>query len=278
VPRLTPLIPLLQETARFQREAFASGEIDFDTKGVNNFVSDVDRTSQRMILQAIREHDPQAGILAEEDGGDQPPSGSNRWYVVDPLDGTGNFKARIPIWGISVGMIENDALVEGVIVDSHSGQVWTSWEAKPLPQLATQLDQVEVYALDSVTENRFYPEIARAKRRQIGATVLADLLLTQPAFEGRASVDFALMGNSALWDIAGPAAFLRQVGGIFLVDTGAGLHDLTREPISALCPDGLGSWRHKKLHYVASASPELAQAVIDAGYMPKAGGGVSATS
>lgn len=264
---LSELIPALRDVSRYQREAFQSAELDFDTKGVNDFVSEVDRRSQKTILAALRNLDPGAGILAEEEGDDRRPDGMDRWYVIDPLDGTGNFRARIPIWAIGVGLFENGIPVEGVVVDSYSGRVWSSWDATPPERPASRLIDAQMWALDSAFENRSYPEVMTAKRRQIGATVLALLLLTQPGFEGRASLDFALMGNSSLWDIAGPAAFLRQIGGTLLVDTGQRLHDLTREPLDRLAPGGLTLLRKRKLRYVASASPELARSVAGAGYL-----------
>jgi len=258
---------VLQEVRRYQYDAFHAAQLDFDAKGVNDFVSEVDRRSQETILQALTAMDPQAGILAEEDGGDRRPEGTDRWYVIDPLDGTGNFRARIPIWAIGVGLFENGLPTEGAIVDSYSGRVWSSWEAVAPEHPVNQLSDVQMWTLDSAYESRAYPEVASAKRRQIGATVLALLLLTQSGFEGRASLDYALMGNSSLWDIAAPAAFLRQVGGALWIEEQGRLHDLTREPFDALAPQGPGAFRKRKLRYVASASPELARAVIDAGYL-----------
>lgn len=267
--RLDSLIPVLSETARYQREAFQSAKLTFDAKGVNDFVSEVDRASQRMVIEAILKSDPGAGYLAEEAGGDRQPAGCDRWYVIDPLDGTGNFKSRIPIWAISVALIEQDTLTEGVIVDVPSNRIFTSWQAVRPPHPVDRLSEVQMYALDSSFENRRYDLVATAKRRQVGATVLANLLLTQPAFMGRASLDFALMGNSAFWDVAGAAAFLRQIDGAFLVEVEGRVHDLLREPLSALMPEGLTAFRKYRLHYVASASRILAQSVVDAGYLQR---------
>jgi fructose-1,6-bisphosphatase/inositol monophosphatase family enzyme len=267
MPRLSELVPVLQDVSRYQREAFHAAKLDFDSKGVNDFVSEVDRRSQQMILNALADVDPKAGILTEEEGGDQLPEGTDRWYIIDPLDGTGNFRARIPIWAIGVGLFEHGLPAEGVIVDSSSGRVWRSWEAKAPEHPARELTNVQMWALDSAYENRAYPEVALAKRRQIGATVLAVHLLTQPGFSGRASLDYALMGNNSLWDIAAPAAFLRQIGGVLLIDLDGQLHDLTREPLDALNTPGASAFRKRKLRYVASASPELAREVIEAGYL-----------
>ena len=59
-----------------------------ETKGRNDFVSEVDRDAEAEIIYVIRKAYPDHAILAEETG---EHDGSTYQWVIDPLDGTTNF-------------------------------------------------------------------------------------------------------------------------------------------------------------------------------------------
>ncbi len=100
------LLPTVVEVAKYQKQAFSDGNIKFETKANRfDFVSEVDRRSQQIIVKAIEQYFPSSGMIAEEEGQDKL-SQDGSWFSVDPLDGTANFKAGIPIWAISIGYIK----------------------------------------------------------------------------------------------------------------------------------------------------------------------------
>ncbi|MGY1770491.1 inositol monophosphatase family protein [Blastococcus sp. SYSU D00813] len=47
------------------------------------------------------------------------------WIVLDPLDGTGNFRAGLPPWAFSAGLVQSGQPVAGVVVDLSSGRRWS---------------------------------------------------------------------------------------------------------------------------------------------------------
>lgn len=109
-----------------ERLARAAGELllsrlddprsDVRTKSsATDMVTEVDRESQALILEAIREARPDDGILAEE-GADVPGSSGYRW-VVDPLDGTTNYIYGHPGFGVSIAVERDDTPVVGVVND-----------------------------------------------------------------------------------------------------------------------------------------------------------------
>jgi len=62
--------------------------LQVDSKGYNDFVSEVDRRAEREIIQVIHKAYPRHAILAEESG----EQGDNESvWIIDPLDGTTNF-------------------------------------------------------------------------------------------------------------------------------------------------------------------------------------------
>lgn len=77
-----------------------------------------DRESQR-ILAALG-----VPMLSEErtDIGVEDPSGP--WLVVDPIDGTGNYRAGVPPWAFSAGLVAGGRPVAGYVMDLSSGRRW----------------------------------------------------------------------------------------------------------------------------------------------------------
>ncbi len=85
---------------------------DADRKGGRrrDLVSAADLEAERWILDRIPEGD---AVLAEESG--RRDSDSERLWVVDPLDGTVNFLHGLPVWGVSIAVVEHGELVAGVV-------------------------------------------------------------------------------------------------------------------------------------------------------------------
>jgi myo-inositol-1(or 4)-monophosphatase len=100
-------------------QSYYHGSFRVDRKnpyeGSIDIVTDADRASEDLIVHAVRTHFPEDDILTEET--QMELKGSRRLWVVDPLDGTVNFAHRIPIFTISIALVEDGALAAGVVYD-----------------------------------------------------------------------------------------------------------------------------------------------------------------
>src|SRR5262249_21452162 len=77
-------------------------------EGRANFVTAADAASERVILELIRAAFPADEILSEESRPDgEDPVHIPRLWVIDPLDGTNNFRFGRPYWAVSVGYVED---------------------------------------------------------------------------------------------------------------------------------------------------------------------------
>ena len=90
-------------------------ERKIDTKSRNDFVSDVDRDAEAMIIKTILAVYPDHNILAEESG--ITNNNSDVTWIIDPLDGTLNFIQGIPHFAVSIGVQQGNHLAHGVIYD-----------------------------------------------------------------------------------------------------------------------------------------------------------------
>ncbi len=81
-----------------QRKDF--GKISSDIKPDGTLITNCDRWSDKTIVQGLSEITQNEGVLSEE--GNQSVPNTSAYWIVDPLDGTTNFAAGIPYWGISI--------------------------------------------------------------------------------------------------------------------------------------------------------------------------------
>ena len=94
-----------------------------DYKSARDVVTEADHQSEALILDAIRARYPADAILAEETGehhavaGEAPTSGRGRVWIVDPLDGTVNYANGLPVFCVSIGLVEDGRPSVGVIHD-----------------------------------------------------------------------------------------------------------------------------------------------------------------
>jgi len=118
--RLTGFEATAREAARaggrLIRERFQEDlPIRVESKGLHDFVTQVDRDAESAVLSVIREAYPDHAIMSEEGSPDEAATGL-RW-VVDPLDGTTNFIHGVPTFGVSVALEDADGLLAGAIHD-----------------------------------------------------------------------------------------------------------------------------------------------------------------
>lgn len=97
-----------------------------ETKGLHDFVSYVDKGSEKMLVDKLSIILPEAGFIAEE--GTSSKKGLKYNWVIDPLDGTTNFVHGVHPYAISVALTENDIPVVGVVYEVGGEEVFTAWK------------------------------------------------------------------------------------------------------------------------------------------------------
>jgi myo-inositol-1(or 4)-monophosphatase len=79
-----------------------------------DFVTNVDKNSEKLITSMIRHRFPGHGIMAEE--GTNTENKENMW-IIDPLDGTTNFTHGYPFFCVSIALVRNGVQSLGVVYD-----------------------------------------------------------------------------------------------------------------------------------------------------------------
>ncbi len=91
--------------------------VKIDEKGHNDFVTNVDRDAERLIVEALHGTFPDHAITGEEKINNRDPEGAEYEWIIDPIDGTTNFLRQIPHFCVSIACLKNGKLEHGVIVD-----------------------------------------------------------------------------------------------------------------------------------------------------------------
>ncbi len=78
-----------------------------------DIVTDVDKEIESFLIGKLNLKYPEYDIVSEEYNPHRMTT--SHCFVIDPLDGTINFAAGIPLWGIQIAAIENGEVVSAVI-------------------------------------------------------------------------------------------------------------------------------------------------------------------
>src|ERR1700689_4584377 len=125
---MQPLLNIAMRAARRAGDLIVKSlsrldSLKIDTKGRNDFVTDIDRKAEADIIATIRRSYPQHAVLAEESG----RSGESEFtWIIDPLDGTTNFLHGFPTFAVSIALEHKGRLQHAVVYDPMRQEFFTA--------------------------------------------------------------------------------------------------------------------------------------------------------
>lgn len=123
---LATAIEAARAAARIIRDATAGREkLVWESKGHSDFVSEVDKASEREIAAIVQRRLPTALVVGEEL---TPTALSSKGIVViaDPLDGTTNFLHGYPEYAVSIAIARDGTPVAGVVLNVARDEEFTA--------------------------------------------------------------------------------------------------------------------------------------------------------
>lgn len=103
--------------------------VEVDAKGVNDFVTSVDREAEAAIIYQIRKSYPDHSIVGEENGENRGTNQDYLW-IVDPLDGTNNFVNGVPHFAVSIAMQYKGKTEVAVVYDPVRDELFSAVRGK----------------------------------------------------------------------------------------------------------------------------------------------------
>jgi len=99
---------------------------EVEVKGRHNFVTEVDKTAEAMIIDKLQHLVEGAGFIAEE--GTVQTKGERYNWIIDPLDGTTNFIHGAPPVAVSIALTEDNIPVVGVVYEIWLKEAFYAWK------------------------------------------------------------------------------------------------------------------------------------------------------
>ncbi|CAN5166489.1 inositol monophosphatase family protein [soil metagenome] len=136
LPSMQATAPMLVTAIKAARKAGsiinrASLDIERVTiskKGHNDFVTEVDKAAEAIIIETLLGAYPGHAILAEETGasGADQREGNEYTWIIDPLDGTTNFIHGVPQYCVSIALRHNGQITQAVVFDVNRNELFTA--------------------------------------------------------------------------------------------------------------------------------------------------------
>lgn len=196
-------------------------------------VTIADRAAEAIILEALLRLAPDVPVVAEEESAaGRIPDVADRFFLVDPLDGTKEFVRRGTDFTVNIGLIENGTPTMGVIFaparselyigDTQTGEAWFRREDGDRTALRVRAPQTPPIALASkshdVPETEAYLQaVGCGGRISVGSSLKFCLLA-----KGEADI-YPRPSPTMEWDTAAGHAVLLAAGGLAFAPDGSPL-------------------------------------------------------
>ena len=104
-----------ENAAEIIRSHINNADYAIDAKGKNDFVTEIDKKTEKFIVSELMQILPEAGFIAEEKSSLKVGEVYN--WIVDPIDGTSNLCHGIYPCSVSIALKQNDEIVVGVVYE-----------------------------------------------------------------------------------------------------------------------------------------------------------------
>jgi myo-inositol-1(or 4)-monophosphatase len=180
-------------------------------KADNTVVTVADREVESFLRDALLQAFPADGLLGEELGAQE--GHSRRLWAIDPIDGTAAYAAGLPVWGVSLGILQDWEPVAGMFYLPLLKELYLShgYDAlfngqSILVDDSHHIDDESYLSVTSAAHRKYRLDFI-GKTRALGSTA------ANVCYVARGTAVAALLGRPFLWDIAGVLPILRAAGG-----------------------------------------------------------------
>lgn len=234
---------------RKERAGFSADRVE--RKHAHDYVSYVDKVSERLIVDKLRQLLPEAGFITEEGTaevmdneqwimdhkltGEAPaivnaplskvhsPGGGSPVWVVDPLDGTTNFIHGFAPYAVSIALMQEHSILLGVVYDVCADECFYAWQGggayvndKPIHVAANGINDALLCMQLPYNSDAYKPVIERLIDRFYGQVASVRML-------GSAAIALCYVAAGRLdgyveryigqWDYMAGALIVKEAGG-----------------------------------------------------------------
>ena len=207
--------------------------IEVTEKSRNDFVSEVDRRAEQLIIDVLSKAYPDHAILAEESG--EQGDSEYRW-IIDPLDGTTNYLHGFPQFAVSVALEHKGVLDQGIVYDPLRQELFSASRGEGAWLDDRRIRVTKRNTLEGALIGTGFP-FRSLNRLDTYIEIFRQLTAVTAGIRrpGSASLDLAYVASGRLdgfweyglelWDTAAGALLIREAGG-YVSDMDSGVSRL----------------------------------------------------
>lgn len=223
-----PMLNIAVRAARAAGNIIARGfenrdDLNIEEKGLNDFVTKIDKEAESAIVGKIQESFPDHSFIGEE--GSAIKNNPDFTWIIDPLDGTTNFIKGIPHFAVSIALMHKGKLEQAVVFDPIRGELFTgskgagaqlngyrirATKTKDISQaiLATAFPFRDKSRLSESLQqfNRIFPQVGDIRRSGSAALDLA--------YVAAGRYDGYWEKGLKSWDMAAGELLVKEAGGL----------------------------------------------------------------
>lgn len=234
-PDLSFLIDLSKEAGAILKDGYGKKH-DLEYKGLIDLVTEVDKKSEKLIVERILASFPDHSIIAEE-GGLTEGLKEHNWYI-DPVDGTSNYAKGLPLFCVSIAYAFEGKMQLAAVYDPLRDECFTGERGKGA---SLNRDPIHVtdehrlihcmlvtgfpYEMDQADNNLdHFVSLSHTVHsiRRLGSAVLDQVYVAAGRLDGYWEVGLYP------WDIAAGTLIVEEAGG--KVTNMKGEHDYMKPP------------------------------------------------
>jgi myo-inositol-1(or 4)-monophosphatase len=200
-----------------------AGSVEVYEKHEGETYTNCDVLCEKKIREIIGEEFPDHDFLGEECG--RSGEKSEYLWIIDPIDGTNNFVAKIPFFAVCIALVVHGDLAASVMFNPITNELFTSEKGKGAFLNGARISMLETKKLEhaligfnagkrgegDVFLNAFLHIQPKAKRTRVfGASAL------ELAYVAAGKIDGFVSTHSHVWDYAAAVLLVREAGGSVL--------------------------------------------------------------
>ena len=209
-PNLNIMIKACEKASKILIRDFGEIEnLQVSKKGPNDFVTNSDLKTEKIIIEELKKAKPNYSVISEENGIEINKDIKNTW-IIDPIDGTINFLHGVPHFAISIALKSNNEIVSGLIFDPIKNEMFYAEKDNGAffnnhrirVSKKSELNNCLFVTGEKVTNN------IDLIYRKSGCASLDMAYVASGRYDG------CFQNNLNLWDIAAGIVLVKEAGGI----------------------------------------------------------------
>ncbi|MBN1997663.1 inositol monophosphatase [candidate division KSB1 bacterium] len=193
-----------------------SAEIKSNFEGL---VTRVDRECEQILFEKLTEHTPYR-FVGEEHG--SRGESSEKYWCVDPIDGTSNFFRKLPVFAVSIALVKGDQVLLGVIHDPVQEKTWYSEKGRGafVNGKPVAVSHNREHAKSIIFINHGYSRHDRLRTAALTKRLGLDFTIrmlgstaVELCYVANGQADAFICCGDALWDYAAGIVLVEEAGG-----------------------------------------------------------------